>query len=57
MGFNLDFAAKNLIKMNQFTQEKMDLVINHLSPKTILNSEYFNAEITYGDKLIEDYEQ
>jgi hypothetical protein len=57
MGWNLDFAAKNLIKMNQFTQEKMDLIINHLSPKTILNSEYFNAEITYGDKLIEDYEQ
>lgn len=57
IGYNLDFAAKNLIKLNQFTEEKMELIINHLNPKTIMDSEYFDTNITYSDKLIESNEQ
>ncbi len=45
IGYNLDFAVKSLVKLDQYTQEKMEMIIEFLQPDTLLNSEYYEVDI------------
>jgi hypothetical protein len=53
MGWNLDFVTKALLAMNEFTPEKIAMIIEHFNPKELLDSKYYDASIQWSNDLIE----
>ena len=53
MGWNLDFVTKALLAMNEFTPEKIAMIIEHMNPKELLDSKYYDVNIQWSNDLTE----
>ena len=54
ISYNLSEVTKTLLSLNQFTEGKINQILEELQPKRLFNSDYFDMNLSWSEKLIED---